>query len=99
MARENPTHTPTGILTFAGGLVVLVIFALLVVSWIRSNPVAGDPTDRRNEDRKKVRAEIQKTHETQLESTGWVDKAKGVAHVPISEAMKLALVELKAKES
>jgi hypothetical protein len=97
MARENPTRTPTGILTFLGGLVVLAIFALLVVYWVRSEAPGDDITARRNEDRKKARVELQKNHEQQLQTTGWIDKAKGVAHVPVADAMKLALVELQAK--
>lgn len=98
MARENPTRTPTGILTFLGGLVVLVIFALIVVYWIRSNAPVADVTTKRDEARKTARLELQKKHAEQLQSTGWNDKAKGVAHVPLADAMKLALVELQAKK-
>ena len=98
MARENPTRTPTGILTFLGGLVVLVIFALIVVYWIRSNAPVANVTTKRDEARKNARLELQKKHAEQLQSTGWNDKAKGVAHVPVTDAMKLALVELQAKK-
>ena len=36
MARSNPTRTPSGIMTFLGGLVLLALFALLIVWWIGS---------------------------------------------------------------
>src|SRR3954451_18568612 len=98
MARENPTRTPTGILTFLGGLVVLGIFALLVVYWVHSETPGSDIDQKRGEGRKAARLELQKTYDTQVQTTGWIDKPKGVAHVPVADAMKLALVELKAKK-
>src|SRR3954447_12486957 len=99
MARENPTRTPTGILTFLGGLVVLAIFALLVVAWVRREAPGNDIETRRAEARKAARVELQKNHEQQMQTTGWIDKSKGIAHVPIADAMKLALVELQAKKA
>ncbi len=54
------------------------------------------------EDRAKTRAEKLKTAVDEwnktLGSYGWVDKAKGVAHIPIHRAMQLELADLQAKK-
>ena len=53
-------------------------------------------------DRAKTRAEKLKTAEEEwnktAESYGWVDKDKGVAHIPIRRAMELELADLQAKK-
>ncbi len=54
------------------------------------------------EDRAKARAEKLKTAEDEWSKTaktyGWVDKSKGVAHIPIHRAMMLELADLQAKK-
>lgn len=54
------------------------------------------------EDRAKVRTEKLKTAEEEwnktLASYGWVNKEKGVAHIPIRRAMELELADLQAKK-
>ena len=54
------------------------------------------------EDRAKTRAEKLKTAEDDWNKTartyGWVDKAKGVVHIPINRAMMLELADLQAKK-
>lgn len=52
-------------------------------------------------DRAKIRSEKRKTAEEDWNKTahsyGWIDKAKGVAHVPIARAMELELTDLQAR--
>ena len=54
------------------------------------------------EDRAKARAEKLKIAQEEwnkaAESYGWVDKDKGVAHIPIQRAMELELADLQAKK-
>jgi predicted outer membrane lipoprotein len=54
------------------------------------------------EDRAKARAERLKAAQDEwnktAESYGWVDKDKGVAHIPIRRAMELELADLQAKK-
>jgi ribonuclease E len=54
------------------------------------------------EDRGKTRAEklkgAQEEASKTLASYGWVDKGKGVAHIPITRAMELALADLQSKK-
>ncbi len=53
-------------------------------------------------DRAKARAEKLKTAREEWDKTansyGWVDKAKGVAHVPMARAMELELADLQAQK-
>jgi outer membrane biosynthesis protein TonB len=54
------------------------------------------------EDRAKARAEKLKTAQDEWSKTsssyGWVDKGKGVAHIPIHRAMMLELADLQSKK-
>jgi hypothetical protein len=54
------------------------------------------------EERAKARAEKLKTAREEWSKTlttyGWVDKGKGVAHIPIDRAMELALGDLQSKK-
>jgi hypothetical protein len=54
------------------------------------------------EDRAKARAEKLKTAREEwsktLTSYGWIDKGKGVAHIPIDRAMELTLADLQSKK-
>src|SRR3954466_9477370 len=98
MARENPTRTPTGFLTFFGGVVLLLIFAAIVMYWVRSNGSPDEVSTRRAQGRIATREQLTKKYNDQLGATGWTDKTKGIAHIPIADAMQLALVELKGKK-
>jgi translation initiation factor IF-2 len=54
------------------------------------------------EDRAKTRAEKLKTAQDEWNKTaqsyGWIDKAKGVAHIPVDRAMALELADLQANK-
>ncbi len=54
------------------------------------------------EDRAKARAEKLKTAQEEWNKTaqsyGWVDKTKGVAHIPIQRAIELEIADLQAKK-
>ena len=53
-------------------------------------------------DRAKARAEKLKTAQDEWNKTsgsyGWVDQAKGIAHIPIQRAMQLELADLQSKK-
>src|SRR6266550_1633303 len=98
MARSNPTRTSSGFLTFVMGLVLLALFAWLIVRYVHKAGPEADLETRRGQARKEKQEKLVEAHIAQLTTTGWVDKAKGVAHIPINDAMKLAMVELKGKK-
>ncbi len=98
MARVNPTRTPSGILTFFGGLILLAVFAFLVVWWVRGTGKGDVLGNKRGAARYEARKKLEDQHHAQLTTLGWVDKAKGIAHVPVEDAMKLTLTELKGRK-
>ncbi|MEO6969448.1 MAG: hypothetical protein ABI217_00960 [Chthoniobacterales bacterium] len=79
-------------------VMLFVFFGVIVVIAFGAMP-RGSTYE---QDRAKARAEKLKTAEDgwnkTAQSYGWVDKAKGVAHIPIERAMALALTDLQAKK-
>ena len=83
---------------------ITVMFLLLAgvagALWLNNS---GSATEREDAERAVTRlknlAELQATDTQILTSYGWNDKAQGVAHIPISTAMKLVLPELNARSS
>jgi hypothetical protein len=91
-------HQPRSIFsTWIGVVLLFAFFGLLVLVVIGASP-RGDAYE---EKRAKVRAEkLQAVHDqtkAALTSYAWVDKSKGVARIPISDAMKLTVAELSRK--
>ena len=88
----NPQPAPerTGLAYLVGILGSLLIVAALVWAmqrYTQPSPLGED----RIALRKKALADLRAAEATELESYGWVDQAKGVTRLPITEAMKLAL--------
>ena len=84
--------------TWLGIVLLFLVFGLFVWVVIGASP-RGDTYEVK---RARVREEKLKTlHEEEskaLTSYGWVDKAKGVAHVPIERAMELTMADLAKKK-
>jgi hypothetical protein len=84
--------------TWIGVVLLFAFFGLLALVVIGASP-RGDTYEER---RAKARAE--KLHAMREQTTkalttyGWVDKAKGVARIPIDDAMKLTVAELAQKK-
>lgn len=89
---------PRALLLFAGGLVVFLLVSLGVLYLLsgrrrcgRSPAPSGRATRRLllstspHEDL----AAVRRAEEAELEKLAWVDRAKGIARIPIEEAMKL----------
>jgi len=83
--------------TWIGVVLLFVFFGLLVLVVIGASP-RGDSYE---EKRAQVRAEKLKAVRDEttkaLTTYAWVDKNKGVARIPINEAMKLTVAELAQK--
>lgn len=86
---------------FGGWLGVVLLFAVFgAFVWVAIG--AGPRNSELDEKRVKNRTDKLKTvHEEadkNLHTYGWVDKNKGVARIPIEEAMKLTMAELSQKQ-
>jgi hypothetical protein len=88
--NDHPAPERTGLAYLFGILGSLLIVAVLV--WAMQRYTQPPPLgEDRVAQRRKALADLRAAEATELESYGWVDQAKGVARLPIAEAMKLAL--------
>jgi hypothetical protein len=86
----QPARERTGLAYLIGILGALLIVGALV--WAMQHYTQPPPLgEDRVALRKKALAELRAAEASELDSYGWVDQAKGVARLPINEAMKLTL--------
>jgi hypothetical protein len=97
MPSINSQRPPSGSGTFALGIIGLAVFAALVVGWIKWTAKADDVNDERAAARIKKREELQAAWAAKLHTAAWVDKEKGVVQVPIDNAIRVMVAELKGK--
>src|SRR6266404_3381577 len=80
--------------TWLGIVLLFALFGVIVLAVIGPAPRGSDY----EETRAKKRAEILKTTRDEaakaLTTYGWIDKNKGVAHIPIARAMELTVAQL-----
>ena len=83
--------------TWIGVVLLFAFFGLLALVVVGASP-RGNSYEKK---RAKIRAEklqaLQQEKLTALTTYAWIDKSKGVARIPISEAMKITVAELARK--
>jgi hypothetical protein len=84
--------------TWVGIVLVFAFFGMLTFVAVKASPRGSDYEKKRAEARAKKLEDAQKENLTALTTYGWVDKSKGVARIPINDAMKLTLAELAEKK-
>src|SRR3954464_11356572 len=99
-SNESLQHyQPRGMFsTWLGVVLLFSFFGLLAMVVIKASPRGTDYEKKSAEARAKKLDEAQKENLTALTTYGWVDKNKGVARIPINEAMQIMLVELPDKK-
>lgn len=98
MATESTRHQPSGFGTLIWALCFFFIFALLIVVGVRWAKTGENYEDKRASARVKIHDDRAKDDHEKLTTVGWVDQAKGVVRIPIADARRIALNELKAKK-
>jgi hypothetical protein len=98
MASETP-RTVNGFVVFVGSLAAFVGVTVITIAALTFNRSTG-PTleDKRAQQRTEIAAKLDKEALEKLNSAGWVDKAKGVVHAPITEVLPIVVAELRAKK-
>lgn len=101
MSPDEPiqTHRPRATFsTWIGVLLLFAFFGILALVLLAAAP-RGDTYEKK---RARVRLDkLEAANKEMLNSLttyGWVDKAKGVARIPVTEAMKLTMAELSQKK-
>jgi len=84
--------------TWLGVVLLFALFGLIAVVILRAAPRGTDYEKKRAENRMKKLEDAQKEYLATLTTYAWVDKAKGVARIPINDAMQLTLAELAGKK-
>jgi outer membrane biosynthesis protein TonB len=93
------SYQPRGIFsTWLGVVLLFALFGLIALVVVRAAPRGNDFEKKRAEARMKKLEDAQKENLTALTSYAWADKAKGVARIPINDAMKLTLAQLAEKK-
>ena len=98
MTPDSPRHPSSGFGTFVWALFFFLVFALLIVGvtrWSGTNRAFNDP---RSQGRLKAREDRDKDDREKLATPGWVDQAKGVVRLPIADAKRIVIADLKAKK-
>ena len=93
-AIREIAHSRAPLSTWLGIVLLFALFGVIVLAIIGPSPRGSDFEEtrakKRMENLKTLREEADKT----LTTYGWIDKTKGVAHIPIERAMELTLAEL-----
>src|SRR3954469_12246666 len=99
-SNESLQHyQPRGMFsTWLGVVLLFSLFGLLAMVVIKASPRGTDYEKKRAGARLKKLEDAQKENLTALTTYGWVDKNKGVARIPINQAMQIMLVELPDKK-
>ncbi|HVF71688.1 MAG TPA: hypothetical protein VM940_08770 [Chthoniobacterales bacterium] len=93
------SYQPRGIFsTWLGIVLLFALFGLIALVVVRAAPRGSDFEKKRGETRAKKLEDAQKEYFTSLTSYAWVDKAKGTARIPVTDAMKLTVAELAQKK-
>lgn len=99
MASINSQRPPSSLGTFLLGVTCLTVFAFALVFWVKNSAEQVDSvTTGRGLARLKKREELEKDWSSKLNVASWIDKEKAIVQVPIDDAIRATVVELKAKK-
>jgi hypothetical protein len=84
--------------TWLGVVLLFSFFGLLALVIVKASPRGTDYEKKRAAARMKKLEDAQKENLAALTTYGWVDKNKGIARIPINQAMQIMLVELPDKK-
>ncbi len=91
-------HSRAPLSTWVGIVLLFALFGVIVLAVIGPAPRGSSYEEtrakKRMENLKTVRDEAAKA----LTTYGWIDKNKGIAHIPIDRAMELTVAELAQKK-
>ena len=91
-------YSPTPFSTWLGIVCLFVLFGLIVLAVIGPSPRGTDYEQARAQKRMERLKTLREETSKDLTTYAWVDKAKGVARIPIDRAMELTVAELAQKK-
>jgi hypothetical protein len=97
MANHSDREQPSGFRTFVWAIFFFFVFALIVVTLVRNTGSTEAYEDTRAKERRTIREELTKDAQNRLSTAAIVDPAKDVVRIPIEDAKKVVLAELRSK--
>jgi hypothetical protein len=99
MTTDSTRQQPSGFSAFLWALFFFFVVVLFMYLWVHySGPVAVYE-DKRGEERIKVRVAQENDVREKLGTAAMIDKEKGVVRIPIADAKKAVIADLKAKKA
>ena len=102
MAETQSAHTiaytRAPFSTWLGVVCLFVLFGLIVLAIIGPSPRTSDYEEARAKKRMERLKTLHEESQKELTTYAWVDKAKGVARIPIDRAMEVTVADLAQKK-
>jgi hypothetical protein len=89
---------PSGVTSILWALLSFALFAFVARIWVSKTGSGDIVADERSNKRIELRKKVDQDDSERLTKVAWVDKAKGVVHLPIGRAKELVVLELAAKK-
>jgi hypothetical protein len=80
--------------TWVGVVVLFAIFGVIVLAIIGPSPRSTDYEQKRAKAREEKLKTLREENAKSLTTYGWIDKGKGVVHLPIERGMQLTIADL-----
>lgn len=91
-------HTRAPFSTWLGVALLFALFGMIVLAIIGPSSRSDDYEQKRAKAREEKLKTLHDEEAKGLASYGWIDKNKGVAHLPIDRAMQITVAELAQKK-
>src|SRR5436305_7631676 len=97
-ASQTPERTPISFRAWLGIVLLFLFFGSFVLVLVAATPHGNNYEAKRAQARKEKVKTTRADATKELTSYAWVDKAKGVARMPIDRAMQLTMRDLASKK-
>ena len=87
-------HSRASLSTWVGIVLLFALFGIIVLAVIGPAPRGSTYEETRAKKRMETLKTVRDEAAKALTTYGWIDKNKGIAHIPIDRAMELAVVDL-----
>ncbi len=95
---QTPEHAPISFGAWLGIVLLFLFFGIFVLVLVAATPHGDNYEAKRAQAREEKLKTTRDTANKELNAYAWVDKAKGVARIPIDRAMQLTLRDLASKK-
>jgi hypothetical protein len=94
----TPARPPMSFGAWLGVVLLFLFFGIFVLVLVAATPHGNNYEEKRAKAREEKLKTIRDTAAKDLNSYAWVDKSKGVARIPIEQAMEITIRDLASKK-